>query len=76
MSKVDGIVMNVDSDGVQFIDVCNMHDKRMVLWSAFDRKYFGDGDFVVDRRAKTVNSFCWDGNQTTIGKNLDGKTQC
>jgi hypothetical protein len=53
-----------------------MHDKRMVLWSAFDRKYFGDGDFVVDRRAKTVNSFCWDGNQTTIGKNLDGKTQC
>jgi hypothetical protein len=48
----------------------------MVLWSAFDHKYFGDCDFVVDRRAETVNSFCWDGNQTTIGKSLYGKTQC
>ena len=68
--------MNVDSNGVQFIDVCNMHDKRMVLWSAFDNKYFSDCGFVVDRRAETVNSFCRNGNETTIGKSLYGKTQC
>jgi len=74
MSKFDGIGVNVDSDGVQFIDACNMHDERMVLWSAFDNKYFGNCVFVVDRRAETVNSFCWNGDETTFGKSLYGKT--
>ena len=76
MSKLDRIGVNVVSDLMQLINIRKMHDEWMVLWSALDYEYLGDGNFVVDRSTESVNGFCWDGNETTIGKSLHGNVHC
>jgi hypothetical protein len=76
MSKLDRIGMNIVSDQMQLISMRKMNDEWMVLWSAFNFEYLGDGNFVVDRSTKSINGFRWDGNETAVGKSLHGKVHC
>ena len=76
MSKLDRIGVNVVCDQLQLINVREMHDEWMIVRSALDYKYLGEGNFVVDRSAETINSFCWDGNETASGKSLHGEVHC
>ena len=76
MSKLDRIVVNIDCNIFQLVDVRNMHDEWMIVRSTLDHKNLGDGNFVVDCSAESINSFCWNGNESASGKSLYSKTQC